>query len=174
MTNRLHLPTPIDHEAALLQGRLGITSDVQRNLDQLAQDLAHAAGVPWAMVNIFGDHAQHFLGLAAPGPDSGLPQVGRHMDPTYGYCPEVRTRSKALVLPDVYRHPRFTGNPVVNEIGIRTYAGAPLLDEQGTTFGTVCFVGRHPLPRASGTPSLALIKQYRDAAQHLISPRPAR
>ncbi|MFD0427524.1 GAF domain-containing protein [Streptomyces zhihengii] len=58
----------------------------------------------------------------------------------HGFCPEVVDRRKALVLPDVFSSPRFAGNTVVDLIGIRTYAGAPLVHGD-TVLGTVCFVG---------------------------------
>ncbi|MGW4032135.1 GAF domain-containing protein [Streptomyces sp. NPDC004838] len=94
-------------------------------LDAFAARLAADADVPYAMVNAFGDE-QHFVGLHADR-GSGLPDVGRGMALDHGWCPEVVKRELPLVLPDVYAHPRFAGNPVVDAIGIRTYAGAPLV-----------------------------------------------
>jgi GAF domain-containing protein len=56
-------------------------------------------------------------------------------------------RRKALVLDDVCDYPRFAGNPVVDKIGIRSYLGAPLLDDRtGTALGTVCVVATEPRP----------------------------
>lgn len=49
-------------------------------------------------------------------------------------------RRKALVLEDVCDYPRFAGNPVVDEIGIRSYMGAPLIDRSGVALGTICVV----------------------------------
>jgi hypothetical protein len=66
------------------------------------------------------------------------------MDLDHGFCPHVVARRKALVLDDVYAYPRFAGNPVVDEIGVRTYLGAPLIDDDGTVLGTVCAVDPSP------------------------------
>ena len=44
-------------------------------------------------------------------------------------------RRKALVLEDVSDYPRFAGNPVVDEFGIRSYLGAPLVDSTGMDAG---------------------------------------
>ncbi|MFD7663489.1 GAF domain-containing protein [Streptomyces sp. NPDC059788] len=151
-------PHPLDRDAVL--HALGLTGP-DPQLDALAQHLAQAADVPYAMVNIFGAEQQHFLGLCTPGPDSGLPVVGRSMALEHGYCPEVVQREKALVLPDVLVHPRFAGNEVVDRVNIRTYAGAPLI-HHGTVLGTVCFVGPVEKPKATGRASLALIKAHRD------------
>ncbi|MDX6362827.1 MAG: hypothetical protein QOC85_1837, partial [Streptomyces sp.] len=40
----------------------------------------------------------------------------------------------------------FAGNPVVDEIGIRSYLGAPLIDRTGIALGTVCVVDVEPRP----------------------------
>lgn len=138
--------------------------------DAFAKELAEKAGVPYAMVNLFHPVTgeQLFVGLHGPT-DGELPPVGRTMPGDHGFCPEVVQRKKALVLPDVFAHPRFAGNPVVDRIGIRTYAGVPLIHESSdTVLGTVCFVGTAPLPQETGRPSLELIKRGRDAVMELI------
>lgn len=38
------------------------------------------------------------------------------------------------------------GNPVVDEIGVRSYLGAPLIDRTGIALGTVCVVDLEPRP----------------------------
>ncbi|MYX42409.1 GAF domain-containing protein, partial [Streptomyces sp. SID89] len=58
----------------------------------------------------------------------------------------VVVRRKALVLEDVRDYPRFAGNPVVDEYGIRSYLGAPLIDSTRTVLGTVCVVAMEPRP----------------------------
>ncbi|MEV8033603.1 GAF domain-containing protein [Streptomyces sp. NPDC086182] len=138
-------------------------------LDAFAEQLAQEAGVPYAMVNIFGVE-QQFFGLHTPGDDSELPTVGRSMPLGHGFCPEVVARKKALVLPDVFSSPRFAGNTVVDLIGIRTYAGAPLIHGD-TVLGSVCFVG--PVERGlnTGRDSLALIKRRRDDVMDFLCHR---
>ncbi|MFJ1249357.1 GAF domain-containing protein, partial [Streptomyces albidoflavus] len=69
-----------------------------------------------------------------------------HDPPDSAYCPYVVVRRKALVLEDVCDFPRFAGNPVVDEIGIRSYLGAPLIDRTGLALGTVCVVDTQPRP----------------------------
>ncbi|MGW5017058.1 GAF domain-containing protein [Streptomyces cacaoi] len=146
---------------------------IATNLDTLATELAAEAGAPYAIVNTFNPDTgqQHFVGLSAhPGGD--LPHVERSMAPDWGYCPEVARRTTALVLPNVCAKPRFAVNPVVDQLGIRTYAGAPLihdLDGAPDVFGTVCFVGREVMDRSTGRASLRLIKRYRDRVLQLAS-----
>ncbi|MFE9367515.1 GAF domain-containing protein [Streptomyces sp. NPDC006978] len=68
----------------------------------------------------------------------------------------VLVRRKALVLEDVCDYPRFAGDPVVDDMGIRSYLGAPLIDRTGVALGTVCAVDT--VPRAWGRAGLDTIK----------------
>jgi GAF domain-containing protein len=74
----------------------------------------------------------------------------------HGFCPHVIARRKALVLEDVRDYPRFAGNPVVDEFGIRSYLGAPLIDSTGMVLGTVCAADVQP--RTWGKSGLETIK----------------
>ncbi|WP_055586863.1 GAF domain-containing protein [Peterkaempfera griseoplana] len=164
----LHLPSPDDQREQRLQllADLGLGAPSNR-FDAFATELARAAGEPYAMVNLFTDE-QVFVGLHCPE-DGDLPAVGRTMPRDQGWCPEVVERGTALVLPDVYAHPRFAGNPVVDAIGIRTYAGAPLIHQPtGTVLGTVCVVGPTERPRTSAQARLALLRERRDTLMELI------
>lgn len=160
MTFATDIPDPAEPQAqrvALLRA-LGLTGP-EPELDAFATRLAQESGAPYAMVNVFSGAEQQFFGLHIPDDEKDLPTVvGRAMPLDHGFCPEVVARKKALVLPDVYASPRFAGNAVVDLIGIRTYAGAPLLHGD-TVLGTVCFVGPVERDLSTGRESLALIKQ---------------
>ncbi|WP_405798131.1 GAF domain-containing protein [Streptomyces sp. NBC_01506] len=178
----LHLPAP-DADLAGREARLrelGIGDMPDAEFDAFATQLAQAAGAPYAMVNFITGH-QFFAGLHTPsapqsgagGPETGgAPEVSRIMSRDHGYCPDVLNRRKALVLPDVYAYPRFASNEVVDLIGIRTYAGAPLIDERtDTVLGTVCFVGTDPRGKETGRDTLQLIKESRDELMRMIYQR---
>lgn len=143
---------------------LGILNEPDPEFDELARELTELTGAPYAMVNFIDEERQYFAGLAAPsdeGPSNALveadtPEVGREMDRDHGYCPHVVVRQKALVLGDVCDYPRFAGNPVVDKIGIRSYLGAPLIDDEGNTLGTVCVVDSEI--HDWGRPGLEVIK----------------
>jgi GAF domain-containing protein len=152
------LLTPEDREAPSRVVRLrelGIGDAPVPEFDDFARKLAHITGAPYAMVNFLDEHRQYFAGLYSPGADQAVElgpagqdtnSVGRVMAKDHGYCPHVIARRKALVLEDVCDYPRFAGNPVVDEIGIRSYLGAPLIDRTGTALGTVCVVAQEPRP----------------------------
>ncbi|MER7395233.1 GAF domain-containing protein [Streptomyces sp. NPDC000151] len=152
------LLTPDDDEAPARVARLrtlGIGEAPLPAFDDFARNLARTTQAPYAMVNFIDEHRQYFAGLYTPaeeqapvelGPAPASAQPGRVMARDHGYCPHVIVRRKALVLEDVCDYPRFAGNPVVDEIGIRSYLGAPLIDRTGMALGTVCVVDLEPRP----------------------------
>ncbi|WP_190126948.1 GAF domain-containing protein [Streptomyces inusitatus] len=153
------LLTPIDREAPVRVRRLrqlGFGDRPDPAFDQFADHLAAVTGAPYSMVNFIDENRQYFAGLHTPsGEHNGADlsaaaaagsEVSRFMARDHGYCPHVVVRRKALVLEDVCDYPRFAGNPVVDEIGIRSYLGAPLIDRTGIALGTICVVDTEPRP----------------------------
>ncbi|MDW4910662.1 GAF domain-containing protein [Streptomyces sp. ADMS] len=156
------LLTPEDREAPARTLRLrglGLGERPEPALDAFADRLAELVGTPYAMVNFIGEERQFFAGLHVPGEagtdtrdeagadsDEEKPCVGRQLPRDHGFCPHVVVRRKALVLEDVRDYPRFAGNPVVDEFGIRSYLGAPLIDSTGMALGTVCAADLGPRP----------------------------
>ncbi|NEB82080.1 GAF domain-containing protein [Streptomyces sp. SID14478] len=170
-TGRLLL-TPSDREGperARRLRRLDLGQRPEPAFDLFADRLAEVTGAPYGMVNFIDENRQFFAGLHTPdgnhrGAELGAAAaestdvgVARYMARDHGYCPHVVVRRKALVLEDVCDYPRFAGNPVVDEIGIRSYLGAPLIDDRtGLALGTVCVVDTDPCPW--GRAGLATIK----------------
>ncbi|MFB6817892.1 GAF domain-containing protein [Streptomyces sp. NPDC056347] len=160
-TGRLLL-TPVDRDAGVRTRRLRTLGLGERadasfdNFDAFADRVAELTGVPFSMVNFIDGNRQFFAGLHTPagtrkGSDLGIAAAcssrsGRYVAMDRGYCPHVVVRRKALVLEDVCDYPRFAGNPVVDEIGIRSYLGAPLIDRTGVALGAVCAVDTVPRP----------------------------
>ncbi|MEU2554930.1 GAF domain-containing protein [Streptomyces sp. NPDC013313] len=169
------LLTPEDKDAPARASRLrglGLGERAEPALDAFADHLARLTGAPYAMVNFVGEDRQFFAGLRAPGAapavreDGGRPAAGRFLPRDHGFCPHVVVRRKALVLEDVRDYPRFAGNPVVDEYGIRSYLGAPLIDSTGMALGTVC--AADVAPRAWGRTGLETIKSLAaELAAHL-------
>lgn len=160
------LLTPVDKEAPHRVRRLrqlGLGERPEAAFDAFADRLAEVIGAPYSMVNFIDEDQQFFAGLHTPqragrGPVASAEAggVSRYMARDHGYCPHVVVRRKALALEDVRDYARFAGNPVVDEIGIRSYLGAPLIDRTSTVLGTVCVVDTEPHPW--GRPGLATIK----------------
>ncbi|MDI3385480.1 GAF domain-containing protein [Streptomyces sp. B-S-A8] len=165
------LLTPVDKEASsrvLRLRELGLGDAPDPAFDAFADRLAETVGAPYSMVNFIDEHRQFFAGLHTPeGEAAG--RVGRQLDREHGYCPHVVVRRRALVLEDVRDYPRFAANPAVDEIGIRSYLGAPLVDGTGMTLGTICAVDTEP--RAWGRAGLATIKELAEELMGQIDAR---
>lgn len=158
-------------ERAVRHRELGLAAVPDERFDDFARKIVENTGAFAAMVNLVGDRRMYFAGCAArtdldPGDPTLFADPGREMDLDHGFCPHVVARRKALVLDDVYAYPRFAGNPVVDEIGVRAYLGAPLIDDDGTVLGTVCAVdpSPHSGPEEAGwgKRGLETIKQVAD------------
>jgi GAF domain-containing protein len=165
------LLTPIDEEAPRRVARLqelGLGGRPDPEFDEFARALAAETGTPFAWVNFIDETRQYLAGLHPPADDpatgsgqmprapGGLANPGRVMARDHGWCPLVVVRRLPLVIDDVRDYPRFAGNPVVDEIGIRSYLGAPLIDRTDTALGTICLADREPRPW--GRPGLEFIK----------------
>ncbi|MFE3252681.1 GAF domain-containing protein [Streptomyces sp. NPDC059209] len=148
------LLTPVDRDAPDRVRRLrllGIGEHPEPAFDGFALHLAQLAGAPYAMVNFIAEERQFYAGLHTPAPEAG-----RSRDRDHGYCPHVVVRRRALVLEDVRDFPRFAGNAIVEETGLRSYLGVPLIDRTGIALGTVCVVDTRP--RHWGRASLDTVK----------------
>lgn len=127
--------------------------------DRFAHLAASITRAPIAMVNFINDERQMFRGLYIPPNSSDVAvEEGaswadrgiafdlptRQMPMSHGFCPHVVAQRSPLALDDILAYPRFAGNPVVDELGVRAYLGAPLVDDTNTVIGTVCVLDREP------------------------------
>ncbi|UQX03959.1 GAF domain-containing protein [Streptomyces sp. RerS4] len=166
------LLTPVDREAparAVRLRELGLGERPEPELDAFARQVAHTLDAPHAGVNFVGEERQFFAGLhhGPQAPASGYP--ARVLARDHGYCPHVVVRRRALVLEDVRDFARFAGNAVVDESGVRSYLGAPLIDRRGIVLGTVCAVDG--VPRRWGTAGLTTVKALAADLVELIHAR---
>jgi GAF domain-containing protein len=181
-TDRNLLTAPLDPEIERRSERLQALGLTQPNpdFDAVAARVAEMVGAPYAMVNFITENQSYFGGLYAPGTsNSGALEAaqtathaspGRSMGRDYGYCPHVVVRRKALILGDVCDYPRFAGNPIVDELGIRAYMGVPLIEEESNlALGTVCAVAVEPRPW--GRPELHAMKSLAEEVLQLIQRR---
>jgi GAF domain-containing protein len=182
------LLTPEDKDAPARVRRLrglGLGERAEPAFDAFADRLAEVAGVPYSMVNFIDEERQFFAGLHTPDgcgsgvrPDAAAAAdtadlgVSRWLTRDYGFCPHVVVRRKALVLEDVCDYPRFAGNAVVDEMGVRSYLGAPLIDRTGIALGTICVVDVEPRPW--GRAGLDTIKSMAAELVEQIEQREAR
>ncbi|MFF3312314.1 GAF domain-containing protein [Streptomyces sp. NPDC002952] len=137
---------------------LGLNApDAEATFDRVARLAARLTQAPLAMVNFISAERQMFRGMYVPtaSPDTGLDvdgggipfdlsTLGREAPGEYGFCPHVVAQRSQLALHDVFDYPRFKGNPLVNDLNVRSYLGTPLLDNTGQVLGTVCVADFRP------------------------------
>lgn len=98
--------------------------------DEVAELAAYILDAPIAVVNFIAADRQWFKAEKGIGADS-LP-----LD--VSICRHAILQPGVLVVPDLSKDPRFEGNPLVMEGGLRFYAGALLETPEGLPLGTVC------------------------------------
>ncbi|MCX5232521.1 GAF domain-containing protein [Streptomyces sp. NPDC006553] len=160
---------------------LGLNSaDAEATFDRVAKVAATVTGAPLAMVNFINDQTQMFRGMYVPrapdaspdeptSADAGITfdlsnSVAREAPGDYGFCPHVVAQGAQLALDDVLDYPRFAGNPLVNDMGVRSYLGTPLRDNTGMILGTLCVADTSPRTWDPQTKEL-----MHDLAQTLVS-----
>ncbi|MBD0254520.1 MAG: GAF domain-containing protein [Cytophagales bacterium] len=109
------------------------------HIAQMAADTAH---VPVALISLVDRHRQWFLAGA------GLAEMGITVQETpreIAFCAYTIMGDGLLVVEDATRDDRFRNNPVVTgPLGIRFYAGVPLLTRDGHALGSLCLIDRQP------------------------------
>lgn len=131
--------------------------EAEATFDRVARIAASLTNSPLAMVNFVNDERQMFRGMYVPSSPEESPagsegsgivfdlsNVAREAAGDYGFCPHVVAQGSQLALDDVFDYPRFKGNPLVNDMGVRSYLGTPLRDNTGMILGTVCVADLKP------------------------------
>ncbi|WP_010184288.1 PAS domain-containing protein [Sphingomonas sp. PAMC 26605] len=112
-------------------------------LRRITDFAAALCGVPVSLVSIVEAERQTFL--SRTGLD--LSETPRETS----FCAHAMLEDTIMVVPDATRDPRFADNPLVTEgLGIRFYAGVPLVREDGIPLGSLCVIDT--VPRAGLTP----------------------
>ena len=131
---------PIPDEAgrlAALQSYGVLDTPAEKDFDDLVDLAAHLCGTPIALVSLVDKDRQWFkaaYGLSATETPRDI-----------SFCGHTILKSEMLVVPDATRDERFADNPLVmGELGVRFYAGAPLMSPEGQALGALCVMDRQP------------------------------
>ncbi|QLF68510.1 EAL domain-containing protein [Peteryoungia desertarenae] len=94
-------------------------------------------GVPIVLVSLVETDHQWFAAKCGLTIDRTAREIS--------FCAHAICRDEVLVVEDARLDERFSDNPLVTGApGIRFYAGAPLIFEEGVRIGTLCLIDRRP------------------------------
>ena len=116
-----------------------LDTEPEQAFDDLVTLASYVCQTPMAFLSLVDDHRQWFKS-----------KVGVEVRETpieSSICAHAIREAKEdlFIVPDTLEDSRFRENPlVVKEPGIRFYAGAPLIDEDGFALGTLCVADRYP------------------------------
>jgi hypothetical protein len=122
-------------ELRLVRG--GLESELQPLVEQAAVEL----GLPYAVVSIVMRDAQQFIAVHGL---RGWMAEARGTPIEWAFCSNAVERGAIFALGDTTRYPGADRNPVVQEEGVRSYIGAPLVSARGKALGTLCVMGTAP------------------------------
>lgn len=126
--------------------------------DRVTQTAARACGKPVALISLIDEERQWFKSVV------GL-QAVRETPRADSICAYAIRRDELLEIPDCREDPRFRENPVfIGRLGMRYYAGAPLILSDGERIGALCVMGYEPDRLDADRKSLLL-----DLAQVVVS-----
>lgn len=145
---------------------------LRAELDDITRGTAEQLGQPVSLVTIVLDRAQLFLGshglVGWAGEGDGTPAE-------WAFCAELVRTGELYVMPDATVDPLHHDNPLVTEVGVRSYAGAPVITEDGRVLGGHCVVGLEPrqysdddlaVLRAAAQQVMSILPRYRTGSDH--------
>ena len=135
-------PGPLPHNEAARLALLAecriLDTPVDSDFDDLTHLAAQICGTPVAFISLIDGARQWFK--SSVGLD--VTETPRRI----AFCPRgILEPDEILVIPDATKDPRFADNELVTgEMGVRFYAGAPLVVEKGLALGSLCVVDSQP------------------------------
>ena len=139
--------------------------EVQRLLDLARTHL----GTEIAWVSLFSEGRQLISTLSGDGAAMRVEQ-GDAPPLQESFCVRVLAGTLPAVVPDARRDPRTRDLAVTAQLGIGSYAGAPLHDEHGRPVGMLCCLSRGADPRLDERAPRYLAMVADLIADHLASP----
>ncbi|PYY46241.1 serine phosphatase [Curtobacterium sp. MCBD17_023] len=122
--------------AALVHELDVIGEDPAERFDRVARLTRDVFGAPMAFVNLVDDNTLYTL---TPQTSTGR----RELPASESFCAETVLHDEPTVVSDARTDDRFATLPVVQTLGIRFYAGAPI-KVRGTRVGSVCVMDTRP------------------------------
>ena len=134
---------PLTDPARLSAVRRRVLPDASSNqeFDRLTRLANRALGAPIVLVSLVETDHQVLAGC------HGLPEpwaTSRQTPLSYSFCQHVVSSGEPLLVADARSHPLFRDNRAVTELGVRAYAGVPLISSDGHVLGAFCSLDTRP------------------------------
>ncbi|GAA2711550.1 GAF domain-containing protein [Actinoplanes palleronii] len=114
---------------------------LRTHLDGIARDSAERLRAPVSLVSVLLDSAQFIIGRhGLSGATAGLQGVPAE----WALCTQTVLTSAPYCVSDGTTNPRHSGNPMLTLTGLRSYAGVPLIDDNGQVLGAHCVLDTVP------------------------------
>lgn len=110
-----------------------LDSEAESSFDQITQLAAQLFDVPVCLISLVDSERQWFKSRF------GLEVTETPRD--ISFCGHVVEAEKTMVVSDADKDERFNDNPLVTgDLGLKFYAGAPVVGDKGYVFGTLCLI----------------------------------
>lgn len=151
--------------AALAETGL-LDSAPEEVFDRLTRLVVRTLGAGASTLTLLDGERQFFK--SAAGPD--MPPI-RETPMDHSLCRHTAGAGAALAVPDTLEDPCMRDSPSVTRMGVRAYAGVPLVTSDGHALGTLCAL--HMSPRAWSGDEMATLADLAEIAVREIERRRA-
>jgi PAS domain S-box-containing protein len=125
--------------------------------DRITHLVSRCFRVPIALISLVDSDRQWFKSHCGIDAD----QTPRSI----ALCDHAIRSPDVMIVPDARLDQRFADNPLVTgDMGLRFYAGAPLIDADGMALGTLCIIDR--VPRTIDADEIAILRDFAAQVVH--------
>ncbi|WP_433296657.1 GAF domain-containing protein [Actinoplanes sp. CA-030573] len=150
--------------------RLGLDREAERPyLRDIVDEVAVRLDAPFALVDVLLNTAQIFIAEHGERPEWLLESGGTPME--WAFCLPMMTTRAPHAVADFAADPLFRDSPLVTVVGLRSYAGAPLISHAGHVLGGLCVLDVKP--RRFGPEELLWLQERAAEAVERIEERAA-
>ena len=115
-----------------------LATTLRGTFDSVAKRVADAFDCPMAEVLLVQRDAELLHGSATAVGGDREEAPAHSAERSLSIASHVVASGKPLVVPDLWRDARYASHPGLNQRGVRFFAAAPLLNEQGHALGALC------------------------------------
>ncbi|MFG1431952.1 sensor domain-containing diguanylate cyclase [Xanthobacter sp. V2C-8] len=105
--------------------------------DRITRLAAHIYDAEAAFIGLVDDECQSLISLTSSA-------LGRNVPRRDSVCDMIIESGHPMVVGDLKTDPRMAGHPLVQQLTLRFYAGAPIVSEPDLVLGTLCVMKREP------------------------------